>query len=483
MTIWRRTASEIAELTRSGELSAVDVTRSFLERIEKFDHKLKAFLHPMAESAIARARQLDSTPAGERGSLHGVPVAVKDIIAVAGTRCTCGSRILEDYVPLYDAEAVERLHAAGAVVLGKTNLDEFAMGSSTENSAFHPTRNPWNLDRVPGGSSGGSASAVAARLAPAALGTDTGGSIRQPAAFCGIVGLKPTYGRVSRYGLVAFASSFDQIGPLTRTVEDAALVLRAIAGHDPKDATSSTRPVWQETPDGDVSGLELGVPRELLDGTDPEVGSAFDAAITRFREQGVILRDVSLPSAKQAVAVYYLLATAEASSNLARYDGVRYGMRHGESEGLRGMIGTTRDEGFGAEVKRRILLGTFVLSSGYYDAYYQKAQKVRSVIAADFERAFESVDAILLPTAPTPPFRIGEKANDPLSMYLSDIFTITANLTGAPAVSLPAGFAADGLPLGVQIVGRPFDEKTILELGRAFERATGFHERLPPFFD
>lgn len=437
----------------------------------------------MAESAIVRARELDSAPAGERGPLHGVPVAVKDIIAVTGSPCTCGSRILEDYAPLFDAEAIERLHAAGAVVLGKTNLDEFAMGSSTENSAFHPTRNPWNLDRVPGGSSGGSASAVAARLAPVALGTDTGGSIRQPAAFCGIVGLKPTYGRVSRYGLVAFASSFDQIGPLTRTVEDAALVLRAIAGHDPKDATSSTRAVWQGKPDGKVSGLALGIPRELLDGTDPEVGSAFDAATTRFLEQGVILRDVGLPSAKHAVAVYYLLATAEAASNLARYDGVRYGMRHGEIEGLKAMMGTTRDEGFGAEVKRRILLGTFVLSSGYYDAYYQKAQKVRSVIAADFERALKSVDAILMPTAPTPPFRIGDKANDPLSMYLSDVFTITANLTGAPAVSLPAGFSADGLPIGVQIVGRPFDEKTILQLGRAFERATGFHERLPPLLD
>ncbi len=482
MTLWEQSATEITTKTRRGELSAEETTRAFADRIEALDPAVGAFLDRMTEPALERARELDALPAAERGALHGLPVALKDIISVAGSRCTCGSRILEDYVPVYNATVVDRLNDAGAVILGKTNMDEFAMGSSTENSAFHTTKNPWNLNCVPGGSSGGSAAAVAARLVPAALGTDTGGSIRQPASLCGVTGLKPTYGRVSRYGLVAFASSLDQIGPLTTSVEDAALLLEALAGDDSHDATCATRPTapYSQELGGDVKPLRLGVPNAATsEGVDPDVRAAFEAAVATFASLGIAIEEVTLPATEHAVACYYLLATAEASSNLARYDGVRYGLRVSEDEPLRVMMGDTRARGFGAEVKRRILLGTFVLSSGYYDAYYQKAQRVRSLIGRDFEKAFERVDAVLLPTSPTPAFRIGEKVDDPLSMYLTDIFTITANLTGAPAISLPGGFASDGLPIGIQLVGKHFDESTLLRLGHAFQQATDFHKKSP----
>jgi aspartyl-tRNA(Asn)/glutamyl-tRNA(Gln) amidotransferase subunit A len=473
----------LAKELRDGSLGAEETTQKYLDRIFRQDDAIGAFLDPMAEEAMSRARQLDSLPEDERGVLHGVPIAVKDIISVAGTPCTCGSRILKGYVPQFDATAVRRLLDSGAVILGKTNLDEFAMGSSTENSAFQLTRNPWNLQHVPGGSSGGSAAAVASRMVPGALGTDTGGSIRQPAALCGIVGLKPTYGRVSRYGLVAFASSLDQIGPMTTSVEDQALLLEAIAGPDDRDATCATRPVpgFREAIRKDVSGLRLGVPRSASgDGLDDEVGARFAEAIATFETLGVEVEEISLTASEHTVACYYLLATAEASSNLARYDGVRYGIREASAKTLHEMMAETRSSGFGDEVKRRILLGTFVLSAGYYEAFYDKAQRVRTLIAQDFERAFQRVDAVLMPTTPTPAFRIGEKVSDPLAMYLSDVFTNTANLTGSPAMSLPAGFSADSLPIGVQLVGRHFDEETILALGYAFQESTEFHSRRPP---
>ena len=482
MSLWELSLRSLRDRLATGEITAEETARSLLERIEAKDGGLGAFLLPLADSALERARTLDRLPRNERGSLHGVPIAVKDIISVEGSRTTAGSRILEGYVSPYSATAIERLADAGAVILGKTNLDEFAMGSSTENSAFQTTRNPWNPDRVPGGSSGGSAAAVAARLAPAGLGTDTGGSIRQPAALCGVVGLKPTYGRVSRYGLVAFASSFDQIGPIARTAEDAGLVLEIIAGADPKDSTCSTIPVprYSEEIDRDVRSLRVGIPRDILgEGVDESVLEAFDRAARTLAELGVALEEVSLPAAKHAIACYYVLVTAEASSNLARYDGVRYGLRT-RSSGLHEMMSASRGAGFGREVKRRILLGTFVLSAGYYDAYYEKAQRVRSLIGRDFARAFERVDAVILPTSPETAFPLGAKSEDPLSMYLADVFTITANLTGTPAVSFPAGFDTAGLPIGVQLIGRHFEEGTILRLTHAFQTATDHHLRVPP---
>jgi aspartyl-tRNA(Asn)/glutamyl-tRNA(Gln) amidotransferase subunit A len=482
VSLWELSLRALRDRLVRGEVSAEETAETFLSRIESKDGDLGAFLLPMADSAIERARALDRIPREERGPLHGVPLAVKDIISVAGSRCTAGSRILEGYVPPYSATAVDRLLGSGALVLGKTNLDEFAMGSSTENSAFQKTRNPWNRDRVPGGSSGGSAAAVAARLVPGALGTDTGGSIRLPAALCGVVGLKPTYGRISRYGLVAFASSFDQIGPMATTAEDAALLLEAMAGADPNDSTCSTLPAHRYSDEigRDVRSLRIGVPRDVLgEGLDGSVREAFDRAARAFEDLGVALEDVSLPAAKHAIACYYLLVTAEASSNLARFDGVRYGLRVADP-GLHEMMSATRGAGFGREVKRRILLGTFVLSAGYYDAYYEKAQRVRSLVGRDFARAFESVDAVLLPTSPEPAFALGAKTEDPLAMYLADVFTITANLAGAPAVSFPAGFDPAGLPIGVQLVGRHFDEGTILRLTHAFQGATDHHRKLPP---
>jgi aspartyl-tRNA(Asn)/glutamyl-tRNA(Gln) amidotransferase subunit A len=407
--------------------------------------------------------------------LHGVPVALKDNMVVRGSTTTAGSKILEHHVSPYDATVVTRLEAAGAVIVGKTICDEFSMGSSTENSAFGPARNPWALDRAPGGSSGGSAVAVAAGLTPLALGSDTGGSIRQPAALCGVIGLKPTYGRVSRYGLIAYASSLDQIGPFARSVADAALCLEAISGTDPLDATSAARPVpsFREALTGDIRGLRVGVPRHLLvEGIEPDVLGAFEESLATLERLGATLSAIELPHSRYAIPTYYLVATAEASSNLARYDGVRYGSRAADVADLGEMYDRTRDEGFGAEVKRRIMLGTYVLSAGYYDAYYLKAQQVRTLIRRDFERAFEAVDVVALPTTPTSAFRLGERTADPLQMYLADVFTVSAPLAGLPAVSVPCGFTRDRLPVGLQLTGRAWDEATLLCAGDAYTRAT-----------
>jgi aspartyl-tRNA(Asn)/glutamyl-tRNA(Gln) amidotransferase subunit A len=415
------------------------------------------------------------------GLLDGVPLAIKDVICTKGVRTTCSSKILETFVPPYDATVMARLSAAGAVVLGKTNMDEFAMGSSTENSAFFPTRNPWDLDRVPGGSSGGSAAAVAADLAAGALGTDTGGSIRQPAAFCGIVGLKPTYGRVSRYGLVAFASSLDQIGPIAKDVTDAALLLQAIAGHDPLDSTSAEVlvPDYRAMLDQGVAGLRLGIPNEyFIEGMDPEVERAVREAIQTLKTLGARTEPISLPTTDYALAAYYLIAPAEASSNLARYDGVKYGYRAPGGKDLIEMYGRTRAVGFGTEVKRRIMLGTYALSAGYYEAYYGNAQRVRTLVRGDFQRAFERVDLIVCPTTPNLAFKLGEKG-DPLQMYLNDIFTIPVNLAGLPGLSLPCGFTLGGLPIGLQVIGKPFDEASLLRVAHAYEQATTWRTRTP----
>jgi aspartyl-tRNA(Asn)/glutamyl-tRNA(Gln) amidotransferase subunit A len=415
----------------------------------------------------------------------GIPIAVKDNFLTRSLRTTCASKILAEFIPPYDATTVARLRAAGAVIVGKTNLDEFAMGSSAENSAFFPTRNPWDLERIPGGSSGGSAAAVAADECIAALGTDTGGSIRQPAACCGIVGLKPTYGRVSRYGIVAFASSMDQVGPMTKDTRDSALLLQAVAGHDPADSTSAPQavPDYSAALSGGVKGVRIGVPKEyFVSGMQPEVEQAVRQAIRDLAAQSAIIEEISLPHTEYAVAVYYIVATAEASSNLARYDGMRFGHR-AEAADLTDTYCISRDQGFGAEVKRRIMLGTYVLSAGYYDAYYLKAQRVRTLIKRDFDRAFNDCDLIVTPTAPTTAFKIGEKTQDPLQMYLSDIFTISVNLAGLPALSLPCGFDAQGMPIGLQIIGKPFDEATILRAGHAYEQATEWHQRKPRMED
>jgi aspartyl-tRNA(Asn)/glutamyl-tRNA(Gln) amidotransferase subunit A len=415
-----------------------------------------------------------------------VPIAIKDNLSTRGVRTTASSRILEWYVPPYDATVVARLEAAGAVIVGKTNCDEFAMGSSNENSAFGPVKNPWALARTPGGSSGGSAAAVAARMVPLALGSDTGGSIRQPAALCGVVGLKPTYGRVSRYGLLAFGSSLDQIGPIARSVDDAALALQVLAGADPADATSAAEPVpdYSAALSGDLRGARIGVPQSMLEqGVDADVSRALTAALDTLQARGATLVDVELPHAKHAIPVYYLVATAEASSNLARYDGVRYGFRADVKGGLRAMYARTREQGFGPEVKRRIMLGTYVLSAGYYEAYYLKAQQVRTLILRDYEQAFSgsaAVDVIAMPTSPTPAFRIGERVEDPLQMYLADVFTVSANLAGLPAVSVPCGFTADRLPVGLQLTGRRFDEATLLRIADAYERDTEWSKQSPP---
>jgi len=478
------TATEIARRVRAREVSAEEVTRDYLDRVTARDVGLDAFLHVMPDRALESARRLDTAlGAGEPAPpLAGVPLAVKDVLDIDGVPTTCGSRILEGYRPPFTATAVDRLERAGAVVLGKTNMDEFAMGSSTENSAFKPTRNPWDRQRVPGGSSGGSAAAVAAGMACVALGSDTGGSIRQPAALCGVVGLKPTYGRVSRYGLVAFASSLDQVGPFTRTVEDAARVSSALCGWDPRDATSANLPVpdFSEGLEAGVGGLRIGVPWAFLEkGVDAGVMARFREAVDVLTGAGASVVDVALPHAHHAIATYYIVATAEASSNLARYDGVRYGLRAREALDLRRMYGQTRDRGFGPEVKRRIILGTFVLSSGYYDAYYLRAQKVRTLVRRDFEAAFTACDVVATPTTPTPAFRLGEKTGDPLQMYLADIFTVPANLAGIPGLSVPCGMV-EGLPAGLQLVGRPFDEATLFRLGAAYQRVTSHHQMTPP---
>jgi aspartyl-tRNA(Asn)/glutamyl-tRNA(Gln) amidotransferase subunit A len=484
MELTDQTIHELHDLLRRKEVTSVQLTEAFLDRIEATDGKVNAFISVAAQEARTAAEEADRRlTAGNAGPLTGIPVALKDIFVTRGLRTTCASRILDNYIPPYDGTAVARLQEQGAVILGKLNMDEFAMGSSNENSAAGPVKNPWNKDCVPGGSSGGSAACVAARQAVAALGTDTGGSIRQPAAHCGVVGLKPTYGRVSRYGVIAYASSLDQVGPLARDVEDCAILLEAVAGYDPADSTSVDVPVpaYGQTLRDGVKGLRIGLPKEyFIEGLDPEVKKAVEAAVETYRGLGAETVAVSLPHTRYAVACYYLVATAEASSNLARYDGVRYGVRRDEGQGLIDMYMKSRAAGFGPEVKRRIMLGTYALSSGYYDAYYLKAQKVRTLIRRDFLQAFNEVDVILTPVAPTPAFRIGEKTEDPLQMYLSDIFTIPVNLAGTCAMSLPCGFSGEGLPVGLQLIGKPFGEETILRAGHAFEQATEWHKRKAP---
>ncbi len=483
------TAVQIAAEVSAGRLRAADACAAALERIADQDGGLHAFLELTAEHARARAAAVDEAVAAGRspGPLAGVPIAVKDNICTRFGHTTCGSKILVGYTSPYDATVIERIEAAGGVIVGKTNLDEFGMGSSTENSGFGPTRNPWDAERVPGGSSGGSAAAVAAGLVPLALGSDTGGSIRQPAALCGLVGVKPSYGRVSRYGLVAYGSSLDQVGPLAGSVTDAALLLGVLAGHDPRDSTSVRRAVPDYVAELCDGGLErlgrlrIGVPEEYFaQGLDAEVAAAVRAALEEYRRQGAELVELSLPHLPHAIATYYLVATAEASSNLARFDGVHYGRRAAGARDIHELYSRSRSEGFGAEVKRRIMLGTFALSAGYWDAYYHKALKVRRLIREDFDRAFERCDVLAGPTAPTPAFRLGEKLDDPLAMYLADVYTIAANLAGLPAVSLPCGFSAAGLPIGLQLTGPLFEEARLLQAARLFERATDWHRRRPP---
>ncbi|HET7343028.1 MAG TPA: Asp-tRNA(Asn)/Glu-tRNA(Gln) amidotransferase subunit GatA [Methylomirabilota bacterium] len=474
---------ELTAAFAKGETSPVAATEAYLARIGSLDARVGAYLTVTSEQALAAARASEARYRAKapRGPLDGAPIALKDVFCTRGVRTTCGSKILEGFVPPYDATMVERLKAAGAVILGKTNMDEFAMGSSTEHSAFQLTRNPWDLSRVPGGSSGGSAAAVAGGLAAGSFGTDTGGSVRQPAAFCGIVGLKPTYGRISRYGLVAFASSLDHVAPFAFDVTDTALLLGAVAGHDPLDATS----VDVAVPDyvaglgAGVTGLTVGVPDEYFgSGLDPEIERAVRAAIDVLRELGAGVERVSLPTTEYGVATYYLVAPAEASSNLARYDGVKYGLRVPGGKDLIEMVSRTRAAGFGAEVKRRIMLGTYALSAGYYDAYYGQAQKVRTLVRRDFEAAFARVDVLAAPTTPSVAFRHGEKA-DPLAMYMNDVYTIPASMTGLPAISVPCGFNAAGLPIGLQLIGRTLDEATLLRVAHAYEQATPWHDRRP----
>jgi aspartyl-tRNA(Asn)/glutamyl-tRNA(Gln) amidotransferase subunit A len=478
----RLTLEHAGDLLAKKAVSSVELTRAALARIRATDEAIHAFLSVTEDVALAQAAAADARRArGESGPLLGIPVGLKDIILTKGIRTTAGSKILENFVAPYDATVTRRLLDAGAVCVGKLNCDEFAMGSSTENSAYVVTRNPWNRDCVPGGSSGGSAAAIVARDCLGTLGTDTGGSIRQPAACCGVVGIKPTYGRVSRYGVIAYASSLDQVGPMAQTVTGCAHLLHAIAGHDAHDSTSVNRPV----PDyagqlraGAVRGLRVGIPREyFVEGMQPEVEQAVRAAVRVLEQQGAHVSEVSLPHTEYAISAYYLIATAEASSNLARYDGIKYGLRAAEGEGLLTMYQRTRAAGFGTEVKRRIMLGTYALSAGYYDAYYLKAQKVRTLIRQDFEKVFLSQDVIVTPTTPTTAFRIGEKTSDPLQMYLSDIFTISVNLAGLPGLSLPCGFDRQGLPIGLQIVGRPFEEERVFQAAYAYEQATEWHRK------
>jgi aspartyl-tRNA(Asn)/glutamyl-tRNA(Gln) amidotransferase subunit A len=477
--------AELQPLLRRREISALELLNALEQRINAIDGKIGAYLSRNFQAAAAEAENADvSLPLG------GIPIAIKDIINVFGQPCTCASEILRGYRAPYDASAIERLRVAGAIPFGKTNLDEFAMGSSTENSSAQVTRNPWDLSRVPGGSSGGSASAVAADAAFAALGTDTGGSIRQPAALSGVVGVKPTYGRVSRFGLTAFASSLDQIGSLTKTVRDSALIMNAIAGHDPRDTTCLNEPVPDYTANLNrtLKGVRIGLPREyMIEGIDPAVKNSVDAAVKHLASLGAEMIDVSLPHTEYAISVYYILATAEASANLARFDGVRYGYRAENPTDLLDFYGRTREEGFGAEVKRRIILGTYVLSSGYYDAYYLRAQKVRELIRRDFAQAFEKVDALVSPTSPTPAFKIGEKTADPLQMYLADIFTNAGNLAGICGISLPCGFAhaenGRALPIGLQILGKALDEARIFQIAHAYEQSTDWHKARPSLED
>ena len=485
MALYALTMHEARDLLARREISARELARSVLDRIASLDDRLGAFLTVTEDRALASADAADKAlKEGRAGVLTGIPVAIKDLICTAGVPTTCASRILENFVPPYDATVMTRLYEAGAVMVGKTNMDEFAMGSTSEHSAFKPVRNPWNTARIPGGSSGGSAVAVAADMCLGALGSDTGGSIRQPAGHCGVVGLKPTYGRVSRYGLVAFASSLDQIGPLVKDVTDCALMMNVIAGHDARDSTSMPQdvPDYTENLKTGIKGMTVGLPREYfsLEGLAPEVAAAVEGAVDTLRQMGVQTVEVSLPHSAYAVAAYYVIAPAEASSNLARYDGVKYGLRDAGAEQLSEMYRQTRSAGFGPEVQRRIIIGTYCLSAGYYDAYYGKASQVRTLIRQDFEKAFERCDAVLAPVAPTPAFAIGEKVEDPLQMYLSDIYTLSANMAGIPGLTISCGFSPEGLPIGMQLLGRHFDEATLLRLGYHFEQATDFQRRKPP---
>ncbi|HSA85254.1 MAG TPA: Asp-tRNA(Asn)/Glu-tRNA(Gln) amidotransferase subunit GatA [Nitrospira sp.] len=485
MSLHRLTLCELQKQFKAGEVTATEIVRAYFLRINQVEPKVKAFVTQAKEFAFQQAEALDRKLKGWRKteSLTGMPLAIKDNICTDGVHTTCSSRMLQNFIPPYDATVVAKLRAQEYILLGKTNLDEFAMGSSTENSAFGPSRNPWNVHCVPGGSSGGSAAAVAAEECVAALGSDTGGSIRQPAAFCGVVGLKPTYGLVSRYGLVAFASSLDQIGPITRNVADAAFLLQAIAGHDPMDSTSVDRPVpdyMKALQKLDLKGRKIGVPVEFFtEGLDPDVEQSVRAAIGELKNLGAEIKEIRLPSTDAAVAVYYVIATAEASSNLARFDGVKFGFRAKETKDLLELYMKTRQEGFGPEVKRRIMLGTYVLSAGYYDAYYGKAQAVRTLVCRDFAAAFKEVDLIVTPATPTPAFKLGEKSEDPLQMYLSDVFTISVNLAGLPAIALPCGFSKTGLPIGVQLIGRAFEEETVLRAAHAYEQSAQWHLKRP----
>ena len=476
------TVAELSRRLAARQVTSEEVTRAFIERTRAVEPKVGAFLHRDENDALAQARASDQRRAAGKslGPLDGVPIGIKDVVAVKDQPLTCASQILKEFISPYDATVIERLRAAGVVLWGRLNMDEFAMGSSTENSSYQTTSNPWDLARIPGGSSGGSAACVAAGEAPAALGSDTGGSIRQPASLCGIVGLKPTYGVVSRYGLVAFASSLDQIGPMTRTIEDAAMLLQALAGHDPRDSTSLKQPIldYVAAVNAPAKTWTIGVPRDFFgEGLDPEVRASIEAAIEFYKSKGCKIVDITLPHADLGLPVYYIIATAEASSNLARYDGVRYTHRSAKATDAVDLYFKSRAEGFGPEVKRRIILGTYVLSSGYYDAYYLRAQKVRTLIRRDFEDAFKQVDAVLTPTAPTPAFKRGEKSENPLAMYLSDIYTISVNLAGLPGLSLPCGFTKNNLPIGLQLIGRPFAEADLLAMGRLFEAGHDYSSR------
>jgi aspartyl-tRNA(Asn)/glutamyl-tRNA(Gln) amidotransferase subunit A len=484
--LYKKSIAALSTMLQEGTVSSVKLVEVFLDRIQQLDRKLNSFITVIPEQARQQARAADKRlAAGRAGPLTGIPIAHKDIFCTEGIKTSCGSRMLENFSAPYDATVVSRMNAAGMVVLGKTNMDEFAMGSSNETSFYGPVHNPWNVACVPGGSSGGSAAAVAARLVPGATGTDTGGSIRQPAALCGITGLKPTYGRISRYGMVAFASSLDQAGPLARTAMDVALLLGVMAGFDERDSTSVDQPAenYVERLSGSLTGLTIGIIEEhFAEGLDSNVAARIDAALAEYEKLGAKIRRISLPHSPLSVPAYYVVAPAECSSNLARYDGVRYGYRAEAPSSLEDMYKRSRAEGFGAEVKRRIMIGTYALSAGYYDAYYLKAQKLRRLISEDFKTAFSSVDVIMGPTSPTVSFKLGEKLTDPVAMYLSDIFTIAVNLAGLPAISIPVGFV-DGLPVGLQIIGNYFDEARLLNVAHQYQQVTDWHEQAPPEFE
>ncbi|KAF0154666.1 MAG: aspartyl-tRNA(Asn)/glutamyl-tRNA (Gln) amidotransferase subunit A [Syntrophaceae bacterium] len=483
MELYSLTIHELQEKIKNGDVSAMQIAESVFSRIDAVEERVHSYIRLMKEEALAAAAKADENiKKGDIQPLTGIPVALKDIVCTKGITTTCGSHILHNFVPPYNATVVEKLSAAGAVFVGKANMDEFAMGSSTETSYFGPTSNPWDLERIPGGSSGGSATAVAADECIASIGSDTGGSIRQPAALCGVVGMKPTYGRVSRFGLIAFASSLDQIGPFTKDVEDCAIMMNVLAGYDPKESTS----VKTEVPDyrrfigGDIKGWKVGIPKEyFVEGIDPEIAAAVKKAIAVVEKCGGQIVDITLPHTQYCLAVYYIIAPAEASSNLARYDGVKYGLRTADARDLMEMYTKTRRQGFGAEVKRRIMIGTYALSAGYYDAYYGKASQVRALIRRDFDEAFQQCDVILTPTTPTPAFKIGEKTDDPLQMYLSDIFTISTNLAGIPGISVPCGFTAAGLPMGVQFLAGHFEEGKLLQIASAYEKNAAIEKRRP----